>query len=354
MRPESAKRTSRRSTRSVTLAEVAEHAGVSPQTVSRAIRQPDVVSEETLERVQESIRATGYVPNLAASHLASNRSNTIAVLIPAVSASVFAETVQGLDSVLAPHGYHLFIGTTEYSLQQEEEMLRAFLGRRPDGIVLVGTEHTPGAQALLSAARVPVVESWELTQHPVDSVVGFSNYAAMTALFEHVHALGYRFPVLAGQFTGGDVRALRRRAAFEDGMRRLYPQVPVRILDSGSAGVSMDAGRDLFTRARQELPQADLVMFASDVFAAGAVLEATRIGISVPERLGITGFGGFDLGQHLVPKLTTVLVPSRRIGEEAGRVLLERIGSRQRSSDPTIVDVGHTLVVGESTAAQPG
>ncbi|WP_206427588.1 LacI family DNA-binding transcriptional regulator [Leucobacter chromiireducens] len=331
---------------------MADHAGVSPQTVSRAIRQPGVVSADTLERVQSSIRATGYVPNLAASHLASNRSNTIAVLIPAISVSVFAETVQGLESVLAPHGYHLFIGTTDYSLQQEEEMLRAFLGRRPDGIVLMGTEHTPGAQALLSAAQVPVVESWELTQHPVDSVVGFSNYAAMSALIEHVHELGYRFPVLAGQFTGGDVRALRRRAAFEDGMRRLYPQVPVRILDSGSAGVSMDAGRTLFQQARAEIPNADVIMFASDVFASGAVLEAVRAGVSIPGTLGITGFGGFDIGQHLMPKLTTMLVPSRRIGEEAGRVLLERMGSRQSPTAPIIVDVGHTLVAGESTTAQ--
>ncbi len=346
------RRSSRRSTRSVTLAEVAAHAGVSPQTVSRAIRQPDVVSAETLERVQASIRSTGYVPNLAASNLASNRSRTIAVLIPAVSASVFAETVQGLETVLAPHGYHLFIGTTGYSLQQEEEMLRAFLGRRPDGVVLVGTEHTPGAQALLNAARVPVVESWELTQHPVDSVVGFSNYAAMSVLIEHVHALGYRFPILAGQFSGGDVRALRRRAAFEDGMRRLFPGAPVRILDAGSAGVSMDAGRDLFRQARADVPQADVVMFSSDVFAAGAVLEATRSGVAVPGEIGVTGFGGFDVGQHLVPTLTTMLVPSRRIGEEAGRVLLERIEPGHRPAAAAIVDVGHTLVAGESTAQQ--
>lgn len=353
MHGESEKRASRRSTRSVTLSEVAAHAGVSPQTVSRAIRQPDVVSEDTLERVQESIRATGYVPNLAASNLASNRSRTIAVLIPAVSASVFAETVQGLETVLAPHGYHLFIGTTEYSLQQEEDMLRAFLGRRPDGIVLVGTEHSPGAQTLLNAAQVPVVESWELTQHPVDSVVGFSNYAAMSGLIEHVHALGYRFPVLAGQFAGGDVRALRRRAAFEDGMRRLYPQVPVRILDSGAAGVSMEAGRDLFRQAREQLPSADVIMFASDVFASGAVLEAVRSGVAIPGDVGVTGFGGFELGQHLTPSLTTVLVPSRRIGEEAGRVLLERIEANRAPTTPTIVDVGHTLVTGESTAPQP-
>src|SRR5690625_4071963 len=116
-----------------------------------------MVSEHTLERVQESIAATGYVPNLAASNLASNRSNTIAVLLPAISSSVFADTVHALDQVLAAERFHIFIGTTGYSLEQEEELLRTLLGRRPDGIFLVGTEHTPRARKLLRSANVPVV-----------------------------------------------------------------------------------------------------------------------------------------------------------------------------------------------------
>lgn len=350
MKANAEKRTSRRSTRSVTLSEVAQHAGVSSQTVSRAIRQPGLVSEDTLERVQQSIRETGYVPNLAASHLASNRSNTIAALIPAVSASIFAETIQGLDSVMAPHGYHIFIGITEYSQEQEEEMLRALLGRRPDGILLVGTEHTAGARALLSAAHVPIVESWELAEDPVDSVVGYSNYDAMMELLEHVHSLGYRFPVLGGHFSTGDARALRRRAAFEDGMRRLYRDLEVHVLDCGDAGVSMDAGADMLHRVRQEVPEADLIMFSSDVFATGAVFEAMRSGVDVPGELGVTGFGGFAMGQHLVPSLTTVFVPSREIGEEAGRVLLERIEGVASGAGSRVVDLGHTLLPGESTA----
>jgi LacI family gluconate utilization system Gnt-I transcriptional repressor len=309
-----------------------------------------MVSEETLKRVQESILATGYVPNLAASHLASNRSNTIAVLIPAVSASIFAETVQGLNSVLSPHGFHLFIGTTEYSLEQEQELLRAFLGRRPDGIVLVGTEHTPVAQTLLRTAQVPVVESWGLTEHPVDSVVGYSNYAAMSAMLKHLHECGYRAPVLAGRFSSGDGRARRRRTAFEEGMRRLYPNVPVRVFDTES--VDMDAGAELFQEIRTKLAWADVIMFSSDLFAAGAMLEAIRQGVRIPDEIGVTGFGGFEIGEHLVPTLTTVSVPSRKIGEEAGRVLLERIKTRSVAEKPTVVDVGYELVVGGSTAVQ--
>lgn len=341
---------SRRSTRSVTLAEVAAHAGVSAQTVSRAIRQPGLVSEATVERVLASIRATGYVPNLAASHLASNRSNAIAVLIPTVSASVFADMVQGLDQALSPRGYHLLIGTTGYRLDREEEVLRAFLGRRPDGIVLAGTVHTEAARGLLAAARIPVIETWELAQDPVDSVVGFSNHAAMSALMDHVCRLGYRRPVLAGQFPPGDVRALRRRAAFEEDVARQLPDAPLRVFEMTGENSSLAIGADLFERVRREAPDADLVMFTSDAFAAGAILAANRRGIRVPHELGITGFGGYDLGAHVSPQLATVSVPSAAIGERAGHALIERIGANGRMGEPVTIDVGYTLVPGESVA----
>src|SRR5699024_5016619 len=156
----------------------------------------------------------------------------LADLIPAVSSSVFAETIQGIDSVLAPQGYHLFIGTTEYDLHEEETMLRALLGRRPDGVVLVGTEHTSNAHTLLATAGVPLVETWELADEPIDSVVGFSNYEAMGTLFDYAADLGYKYPILAGRFSGDDGRALSRRKAFEDGMQRRYPDKPVRVIES--------------------------------------------------------------------------------------------------------------------------
>jgi len=96
------RRFTRRSTRTVTLSDVARHAGVSPQTVSRSIRSPELVAESTLERVKGSIVATGYVVNLAASNLASNRSMTVAAIIPTLTASVFSDAVHGLDERTQP------------------------------------------------------------------------------------------------------------------------------------------------------------------------------------------------------------------------------------------------------------
>ncbi|MGD8169565.1 LacI family DNA-binding transcriptional regulator [Herbiconiux sp. P16] len=339
-------RQTRRSTNTVTLTDVALHARVSPQTVSRAIRSPELVSEFTLERVRSSIAETGYVPNLAASNLASNRSMTVAAVIPAVSASVFADALHGLEEVLSPAGYQLFIGSTDYRPAHEEELVRALLGRRPDGIFIVGTHHSPNTSHLLRESKVPVVEAWDLSDDPIDSVVGFSNRDAIIALVEFAHDRGYRHPTFAGSFQTGDFRALARRASFEERVRELYPDESVRVVDSGTSTVDFETGRRLLDETLRTHPETDVLMFASDVFAAGAVLECARRGIRVPEDIAITGFGDFEISRHLVPTLTTVAVPNRQIGTVAGELLLARM--MHRPVDTSEIDLGFSVVARDS------
>jgi len=340
------RRFTRRSTRTVTLSDVARHAGVSPQTVSRSIRNPELVAESTLERVRGSIVATGYVPNLAASNLASNRSMTVAAIIPTLAASVFSDAVHGLDEVLSPHGYQLFIGSTDYRPDREEELIRAFLGRRPDGVFIVGTDHTETATQLLRNARIPVVETWNLTEKPIHSMVGFSNYAAVRAMVEYVVSKGYRHPTFAGSMRVGNARAIERRGSFEGAVRDLLPGEQVRVVDSGTHRDEMDTGRRLLDRVLREHPETDVLMFSSDVFAAGALLECTQRGIAVPDRLAITGFGDFEIARHLAPSLTTIAAPSGEIGSRAGGLLLSSMSNPNVL--PETIDLGFSLVVRES------
>ncbi len=343
----SAPRITRRSTQTVTLNDVALHANVSPQTVSRSLRSPSLVSEETLERVRASIAATGYVLNLAASNLASNRSMTVAAIIPVISASVFADALHGLEEILAPAGYQLFIGSTDYDPRHEEQVVRAFLGRRPDGIFIVGTSHTENTTRMLREARVPVIEAWDLTDEPIDTVVGFSNSAAIRAIVEFAASKGYQHPTFAGSLQTGDFRAVARRASFERSVAELFPGEHVRVVDSGSSRIDLETGALLLARTLEQYPETDVLMFASDVFAAGAILECSRRGIRVPEDLAITGFGDFELARNLVPPLTTVAVPNREIGTVSGELLLSRMTDSETPVN-TEIDLGFSIVSRES------
>lgn len=338
--------TTRRTTHSVTIDQVAAHAGVSPSTVSRAIRRPDLVSEATLDIVQRAIAETSYVPNLAASNLASNRSGTVAAVLPAVSYSVFADTVNGLEATLSSAGIQLFLGATGYDEQREEELVRAFLGRRPDGIVVVGAAHTDATRELLTRSRIPVVETWDWTDDPIDSLVGFSNRDAFAAIVEYAIDAGYRHPTMAGWFTRADSRAQARRSAFEEVVARRLPGEPQRVLESGDEGISIEAGRRLAGEALSSHPETDVLLCASDIFATGALLEAAARGIDVPGRLAVTGFGDFELSRHLSPSLTTIQTPNDQIGRRAGELLLERIANPD--APPVGVDLGFTLVVRDS------
>lgn len=341
-----AQKFTRRSTRTVTLDDVASHAGVSPQTVSRTIRTPELVSTATLERVRQSIAETGYVPNLTASHLASNRSRTVAAILPTISASIFADALDGLDEALSPHGYHLFIGSTNYSLELEEELIRAFLGRRPDGIFIVGTTHTQATTNMLKGARVPVVETWNVTETPIDSVVGFSNSEAIRSMVQYVVSKGYRHPTFAGSMQAGDARAVERKRSFEGAVRGLLPNEPVRVVDSGTRDIDLDTGKLLLGRVLEEHPETDILMFSSDIFAAGALLECARLGIAVPGRIAITGFGDFEIARHVLPSLTTVAVPSREIGTRAGELLLKSMQNPDTPAEE--INLGFTVVARDS------
>ncbi len=339
-------RARRRSTQAVTIADVAVHAGVSPQTVSRSLNAPELVAEPTIARVRRAIDQTGYVPNLAASNLASNRSMTVAAIIPEIAGAIFSETVHALEDALTGRGYQLFLGSTGYRPEHEEELIRAFLGRRPDGIFVVGTAHTESAERMLRRAEVPVIETWELSDTPIDSVVGFSNSGAMRALVMHVHGRGYRHPAFVGPLQTGDFRAAKRRDAYETALNSTFPGEPLRIVDTGTSRVDYETGRVLFRAARSRHPEADVLIFSSDVYAIGAILEANRQGVSVPDEVAVTGFGDVELAQHLVPRLTTVAVPSREIGAVAGELLLHRMTGR--SSEPSRVDLGFSIVTRES------
>ena len=333
-------------TNAVTMADVAKVAGVSAQTVSRVLREPEGCMPLTRERVHAAIRATKYVQNLAASHLASNRSMTVAVVLPQIAASIFAETVQGLSEALLPEGYQIIIGHTDYDPVREEALVRSLLGRRPDAFFLVGTQHTEATRELLQRAQVPVVESWSWINRPIDQLVGFSNRAALVETVAYARRKGYKRPTFVASFQSGDDRAQERLEGYLEGMKRQYPgQVP-RTVIAHDLAYRLSTGSVLLDMAREQYPDSDLLVFSSDLFAAGALLSCHRMGIKVPSELAIIGFGDYEISRELVPALTTVAVPTTRIGQEAARIILQRL--KGGKTGPRRLDLGFDLVARES------
>lgn len=323
------------------MAEVAAHAGVSQMTVSRALRTPEKVTAATRERVRVAIAALDYVPDLVAGGLAARRSRLVAVVVSTLESSIFAATVEGLDATLRERGYAVLLGSSGYSRDEEEDLLRAVLGRRPDGVVLTASVHTPGARRLLGSAGIPVVEAWELPASPLDLAVGFSNRAAGAAMTRALHGWGYRRIAFLGVDAAGDERAQLRRAGYRDAVGALGVGPPREVLLPAPVSRVTD-GRAALDLLLRDHPDSDAAFCVVDGLAAGVLLACRRRGIDVPGRLAVAGFGGFEIAEPDALDITTLAVPGREIGRQAGAMLLARLEGEAPTA-PTL-DVGFTVI----------
>ena len=337
----------RRKGSGVTLREVARLAGVAMITASRAINTPDQVAPATLARVREAVDRTGYVPNMLAGGLASNRSRLVAAVVPTIVGPVFLETIQSLTESLAAAGYQLMLGQSGYNGSREDDLLDAIIGRRPDGIILTGIMHSEAGRRRLLASGIPVIETWDLSPNPIDMLIGFSHEKIGGAVVEHLHARGRRRLAV---LTGDDERALRRKAGFVEAARG--KGLAIEGIDGLPTGIvraptTAGSGRTGLLDLLARHPDIDAIFCSSDLLALGVMIEAQLQGIAVPGRLAVVGFGDLALARDFHPALTTVRIDGTSIGRLAARLIVDRAEGRDVTE--RIVDVGFSVVPRAST-----
>lgn len=324
----------------LTIHDVAALASVSSMTVSRALKTPELVSADTLRRVRDAVARTGYVPNALAGGLRSARTRLVAALVPALRSHLYDATIESLSEALAADGYHLLLGQTEHSPQQEEDLVRAVLGRRPDGIVITGVRHSKGTRALLLASGIPVVELNDWTPTPIDMLVGFSHEQIGRDACNYLADKGYRrLAVIATD----NERSRRRAESFAAAARaRRLPAPRLHVLPA----LSNHGGGRAGLAALLEQGPIDAVYCGSDMAALGVLTEARARGIEVPGALAVLGSGDLDFAASTSPSLSSIRVDFARVGTLAARCITDRVAGHDGAD--TLVDVGFTIVERES------
>lgn len=323
---------------STRLADVALRAGVSVITASRVLRTPGLVAPATRARVEEAVRALGYVPNLVAGALASARTRTAGVLVPTLSSAIFATTVNGLTDALEAEGWSILVAQSGYDAAREEHALAALLGRRPEGVVMVGSPATAAAAAMLrqaAAGGAVVVESWDLPATPIGAAVGFDNAAAGAAVAGHFAAAGRQRLAFIG---GADPRAEARWAGFAAGAARAGLAPPLRL------ALRAPAAMDDAAAACPALDPADAVFAANDIHAVALLAALARHGRRVPREVAVVGLGDLELSRHVIPALSTVRIDGAAIGRHAAGLIL----AGPRPGEAARLDTGFTLVLRDS------
>jgi LacI family gluconate utilization system Gnt-I transcriptional repressor len=334
---DAAPRLSARSTGSVTLGDVAKLAGVSPITVSRVLNRPQLVTKETIETVKRAIAETGYVPNLLAGGLASSRTKLVAAIIPTLGNAMFIDTIQPLNDCLSAAGYQLMLGLSGFPATCEEELLKGILSRRPDAIVLTGVSHSAESRKRLQAAKIPVMEMWDLCETPIDMLVGFSHVNVGREVAKYLHGKGYRRFALV---CAGDERAQIRRRAFLEALSDLGLEGLATVSVSTPTTVRM--GREGLASLLDDGHRPDAVFCSSDVLAHGVLAEAQSRGLKVPSDLAVMGFADLDFAAYTFPSLSTVHVDRAAIGRRAGEALLARLSGKP--VEEMTVDIGFKII----------
>jgi LacI family transcriptional regulator, gluconate utilization system Gnt-I transcriptional repressor len=315
-----------------TMADVARLAGVSTMTVSRALKDGVSIAPATRQRIMSAIDDLGYVLDQSAGGLSSKRTGFVAMLIPSINNSNFADTVRGLTSALAGSGLQVLLGYTDYSVETEEQLIESMLRRRPEGIIVTGGSHTVRGRRLLEQTGIPVIETWDRPKRPVQHVVGFSNAEATEAIVKHLYERGYRNIAFIGGTSARDTRGADRRAGYEAAIAKL--KLPKsHVISFGTPPISMRQGGEAVVRLIEQWPEVEAAVCVSDLSAFGAVMECQRRGWDVPGRIAIAGFGDFEVASCSHPSITTVGVHCLEIGISAGELLLRAIESDRNGHD---------------------
>lgn len=349
---------SRRTDGRPTIADVARLAGVGAITVSRALRDPAQVSEALRKNIDDAVRQLGYIPNLNARALASIRTDVVGVLVPSLTQNIFTDVLRGVYDGVEGSNLQIQVGNTHYSDAEEERLIGQMLRQKPSGMIISGVDQNSRSRAMLENAGCPVIQIMDMTDDPIDIVIGFSHYEAGKAIAAHLIEEGYRhIGFLSGWMNS---RSLGRLAGLTDTLKEaglFNPRLITPVITGSEAPEHEDAedrgfatpltARKLLGRLIEAEPRMDAVFCNNDMLALGVLFECIARDIRVPEDFGIAGFNDFDIMQATHPSLTSVHSPRYESGYNAVLAMRRRLDGGEVGE--RIVDLGFKVMKRAST-----
>ena len=338
----------KKNTGKVTIDDIAQAAGVSTATVSRALNKPDTVSQKLRKKINEAVESIGYIPSGAARALASNRSFTVGAIVPTLKNAIFAATLAGLEKKLSSHNYTLLVTVSNYDGNQEAEQLKKLLERGVDGVVLVGLSHSKLTWKLLEASNCCAIATWGSKADARVPCVGFDNESAAAMIVDHLVELGHSTIAMIAGITKDNDRAEDRVRGVKNAMKKHGLVVD----DTAfiEKRYSLEEGRKGLCYFLEHNHPPTAIICGNDVLAIGALSAAKSMSIKVPDELSITGFDNLPITEFVLPKLTTVSIHSEQIGHLVAESIIDFLNHGTPLSS-TILEP--TLLVRGTTSTAP-
>lgn len=332
----------------VKMKDIARELGVSLVTVSKALRQHPDISKKTRALVEAKVEEMGYRPNLTARSLVTGRSCLIGLIVPDLIHPFFAEIAKGLSLALRKSGYFLVTSSSEEDPRLERAEINAMLAHRPDAIVVASCAFNPSTLVDINRGDIPLILIDRSFDNFPAHFVGSDDYMAGKIAVEHLLAIGCK---RIAHIRGPEHSTGRRRVkAFSDTLaKHKIPLPPEYIVEAHSADVG---GREAGARAVEELSRLkrppDGVWCYNDVIATGAITQAWRQNIMVPEDLAVIGCGDLHYDELMRVPLSSINQRSPEIGARTAKLILELLATEEKP-DPRRIVLEPRLAARDST-----
>jgi LacI family transcriptional regulator len=305
-----------------TIYDVSELAGVSLATVSRVINDTDKVTAKTRLKVEAAMKELGYRPNSIAQSLASNRSNSVGVLVPELHGPFFGNMLSSIELELRKQGKHVIITAGHSDAEREKDAIEFLASRRCDALIVFVFAISNERIKLLKKSSVPVVVIGRLIPGMEEDCVSLDNeaggYIATRSLLESGHR---QLACITGPLWKSDGE--ERLAGYKRALDEYGLGLDQRLVVEGDYE-ELSGRNGMKQLLQREIPFTGLVC-ANDVMAAGAIEVARAQGLTIPGDLSIVGFDNVFFTRYMHPQLSTVDYPIDKMGQMAARCVLRDV-----------------------------
>lgn len=329
-----------------TMKDVAALAGVSTATVSHVLSGKKIVSEAVRQRVMEAIALTDYTPNITAKRLRMNQTQTIGVLVEDIRAFPVPDIVDGISEQLESQGYQLILSNMHllgklYNQYEQltkyqdivNEGIRLLVDAQVDGIIYVSM-HDRRIDNIIKPVNKPLVIAYAYSSNMHEPSITYDNEGSAEAMTRMLIERGHQRIALISGHASSSATKLRLRG-YRDAMDGAGISVPPDYIRWGDW--AFDSGLEE-TRRLLEMPIRPTAIFAmNDLMAAGCYAALQLAGLKVPDDVSVVGFDNREVSAYLVPPLTTLALPNKRIGMTGAELLLKKVAFPQ-------MDITNTLL----------
>lgn len=331
--------------------EIAKEANVSPATVSRVLRNPELVAEAKRNTVLEVIKRTGYTPNSLGVSLRKSKTYNLVAVIPDVISAFNYPVIRAIESIALQHGYSLLLGDTQEQESRERSFAAMARSRQADGILLFCSRLPFDIDPALPLADQlpPMVNACETVSVTGLPKVNIDNAAAAEDAVNYLLSLGHRrIGVVAGNMTSPST--LDRLQGYRRALQKAGLPYEDTLIEVGDYGLQKAEQATRKLVARENRPTA--IFAFSDEMAMSCLATLHNLGYKIPQDFSVMGFDNISYAQYCYPALTTIAQPMTEIGIACMELLLPQLNGEPMQECNKILP--HKLIVRNSTGVAGG